>query len=210
MFDLLIGLTAAISTQAVPAAQPARPLAAVPGITVKYYDLVGNNEKALKKSLEQRPKDAAGYPQVATKEWTIGAKVQKRTENGVCKIVGAEPTFKAVAELPRLANPGSLKATERANWQAFVARAEADTAADLWAIHDNLSQVRTALMASSCDGTAAAIDTVSKQLTALDAQSQQRRAAALATAGPARTVSAQEQVRNKEMQRSVAPAYNPN
>jgi predicted secreted Zn-dependent protease len=211
MFDLLIGLTAAISAQTVPAAAPARSLAAVPGISVKYYDLVGKNDKALRKLLEQRPKDAAGYPLVATKEWTIGAKVQKRTENGVCKIVGADPSFQAVAEVPRLVNPDALKGAEKANWQAFVAQAEADTAADLWAVHDNLGQVRTALLASSCEGTAAAIDTVSKRLMALDAQSQQRRAAAVAAKAAAlATESAREQNKNKDRQRSVAPAYNPN
>ena len=210
MFDLLIGLTAAVSAQAVPAAAPpARPLAAVPGITIKYYDLVGKNEKALKQALDLRAKDAAGQPQVATTEWTISAKVQKRTENGVCKIIGAEPTFTAVAEVPRLGNPHVLKPAEKANWEAFVAQAQADAASDLWIVHDNLGQVRSALMASTCEGTAAAIQGVTQRLTALEAQHQQQRMAANAAKAAAAAAAAAAKAKEKAKQPPVNPVANP-
>lgn len=186
MFDLLIGLTAAISVQTAsttPAAPAAPPLKDIPGVTVKYYDLVGNNEKALKKSLaNQRPKDASGAPSVVTTEWIIGGQVQKRTENGVCKVVGAAPTFQATAEVPRLPDPAALPADVRKNWLAYIAQAEATAAADLWLVHNGLDDVRSALLASSCEGTAAAMTAATERLKALEAQAQQQRAAAAAAA----------------------------
>ena len=211
MLDLLIGLSAAITAQAMPAAAaPARPRASLPGVTVKYYDLPGGNEKALKTSLAQRPKDAAGQPLVATKEWSISAKVQKRTENGVCKIVDAQPTFTAVAEVPRLATPEALKPVERANWQAFVAQAEAETAADLWMVYDNLGQVRSALLASSCEGTAAAVNAATQRLQALETQKQQQRAAAMAAkAAKAASDAAAAKKKNNAKEPPANPVANP-
>lgn len=147
------------------------PLAAIPGVTIRYYDVTGNTSEALNASIAaQRPKDAVtGNPVPSSASWSIGVSVQKATTGTECKITGATPTFTGEVVLPRLANAEAVPVPLRNHWAAYVASIEQAQAARLRLPYLRLGEVRSAVMASSCEGASNAANAAIERITAAPA-----------------------------------------
>ena len=190
MFSLLVALTAASAVQA-PAAAPARSLQSIPGVTIKYYDVSGYTDGAVKKSIaSQRPKAADGSPIPAGTSWDIGAGIQKRTEGSVCTTTAAKVTFKGMVELPRLVEASAAKPEFLQNWNKYVAELESAAASDLGFISDNLAQIEKALVGIPCDKTSDTLNTATAGLKAQQQAFAKARAAQAAAAAAAAKASA--------------------
>jgi predicted secreted Zn-dependent protease len=134
------------------------PLAQIPGVVVQYYDVSGTTIEELRASIDaQRPKDAATALAIpSSAAWTIGVGLKKETTGKVCKVIAATPTFKAEVVMPRLVTTEGVAAPVLAEWQRYVASLEAKQAATLSSTYGRLSEVEKAVMASTCEGAAAA------------------------------------------------------
>ena len=139
---------------------PGPTLAQIPGVTVRYYNVTGNNIPLLRASIAaQRPKDpVTGQPQAASAKWSIGTSLKKQTTGTACRIVGVTPTFKAEVIMPRLVNVEGVvvPAPVMAEWRRYVASLEQQQAATLHHVHSRLGEVQRAVMASTCEGASAA------------------------------------------------------
>ena len=184
MLSLLMAVTAASALQA-PAAAPARSLESVPGVTIKYYDVTGKNDKAVRQSIaSQRPKAPNGDPVPAGTNWDMSASITKRTEGNTCTITAAKVSFQGVAELPRHAEPATLKADFVQHWNAYVAELKTAAATDLGFVADNIGQVEKALVGIPCDQAGTALDAATARL------KEQQRAASVARAQAAAAAAA--------------------
>ena len=156
--------TAALAqaTGSVPPASPVAaapsPLASIPGVTVKYYDVAGNTIPAIRASMAaQRPKDpVTGTPLPSSSTWSIGVNTRKATTGKTCKITGATATFKGEVVLPRLTGVEAVPAPVLAQWRKFVASIEQQQADALRQPYLRLGEVEAAVMASSCANAGAA------------------------------------------------------
>lgn len=150
-------------------AAPAPTLQQIPGVTVRHYNVTGKNIPQLRASIAaQRPKDpATGQPQAAGVQWSIATSLRKQTTGTACKITGATPTMKAEVVLPRLVIGEGVvvPAPDLAEWQRYVASLEQQQAAILHQVHSRLGEVQTAVMASTCEGAAAAANAAIARIT---------------------------------------------
>jgi len=135
-----------------PVAAPPSPLASIPGVTVKYYDVTGNTIPAIRASMAaQRPKNpVTGTPLPSSSTWSIGVNTSKATTGKTCKVTGAIATFKGEVVLPRLVGSEAVPAPVRAQWQKFVASIEQQQADALRQPYLRLREVEAAVMASTC------------------------------------------------------------
>ena len=133
---------------------PARPrkLSEIPGITVNYYDAVGNTIPLLHDWLAKHgPRDAQTHKVIpATSTWSIGSSVKFTKTGGQCVLTGASLKFTATAQLPRLAPGQKLPPPVLASWNAYAAALEDRQAAQLGFVRDRLGEVQGAIMRSSC------------------------------------------------------------
>ena len=189
-FSALTGVQAAAPTApaapvAAPAA-PARALSSIPGVTVKYYDVTGDNGKAVEKSLKAvRRAGPDGNPVPASTSWKADAQIQKRTEGTACKITSAKMVFSGTVELPRLVSAKPEPAFVP-QWQAFMQQLEADSAADLGYIYDNIGEIEKAVLAAPCETAGAAMQAATDSLKARVAALAAQRNAARAEAAKAK------------------------
>lgn len=186
-FSALTGVQAAAPAApvATPAA-PARALSSIPGVTVQYYDVTGNNGKEVEKSLKAvRRAGPDGNPVPASTSWKADAQIQKRTEGTACKIVSAKMVFSGTAELPRLVSAKPEPAFVP-QWQAFMKELEADSAADLGYIYDHIGEIEKAVLAAPCETAGAAMQAATDSLKARVAAIASQRAAAKAEAAKAK------------------------
>jgi predicted secreted Zn-dependent protease len=183
MFVAIASAAAAASAQTAPTAAPGQPaataqqvvavtpvpspLASIPGVTVTYYDVTGNTIDALNAAIAaQRPKDAAtGAPIPSSAKWSIGVNVKKATTGTVCKLTDATPRFTGEVVMPRLVNAETVPVPVRNQWAAYVASMEQRHAETLRRPYQRLGEVRTAVMASSCEGASAAANRAIAEIT---------------------------------------------
>jgi len=129
-----------------------RKLSAIPGVTVKYYDVIGRNVGELHDWLDKHgPRDSQSHKVTpATSNWSIGSAVRFTKTGGRCTLTGATLKFTATAQLPRLAPGQKLPPAVLASWNAYVAAIEDRHAARLSFVHDRMGEVESAIMRSSC------------------------------------------------------------
>ncbi len=151
-----------------PATPAPSPLAQIPGVTVRYYDVTGITIEAMRASIEaQRPRDEATGVSVPTSAtWGIRTNVQRSTTGTQCRVVGATATFQAEVVLPRLATVEGVPAPVLAHWQNYVASLEQQQADRLRQPFQRLSEVERAVMASTCEGASAAANQAIALITA--------------------------------------------
>ena len=138
-------------------AVPGKTLRDLPNVTIQYFDVAGKDLKAINKSIERSQKpDARGKAAAAPTGWAIDTAFNKLTGNGQCKVTDAKATFSAKVVLPRLVNNPAHTPELMASWRAYLAGAENIQAANLWFVYDRIKTVESALLASSCEGAAAA------------------------------------------------------
>jgi predicted secreted Zn-dependent protease len=139
---------------AVPVAPAVSPLAQIPGMTIRYYNVTGATIPAMRASIEaQRPKNPlTGMASPSSAEWSISTSVRKRTSGKKCKVTGATAVFKGEAVLPRLviAQDAPVPIPVMAEWQRYVSSLEQQQAAILRQVYARRSEVERAVMASSC------------------------------------------------------------
>ena len=159
------------STQvAAPAAAPLAKFSDLPNVTVTYYDVQGENVRAVHKAIEAAaPRDpVTNRPVPATSDWSVSAAVGTDTSGAQCKIANAKLNFAASAKMPRLmpigANPIDPVLQEK--WGRYVAELEARQVAQLRFAYDRLAPIEQQILATSCKDwksvTTAAIDKVKK------------------------------------------------
>lgn len=149
---------AAPATQTTAAVPAPSPLSQIPGVTVRYYDVTGNTIEEIRSSIAaQRPTDAAtGNPVPSSSNWSLGVSVKKATTGNNCKIADATPRFQAEVVMPRLVNIATVAAPVRAQWQTYIASLEQQQANSLRQPYQRLGEVKSAVMASSCENAGAA------------------------------------------------------
>ncbi|WP_294173764.1 DUF922 domain-containing protein [uncultured Sphingomonas sp.] len=152
------------TTVAVPAPNP---LAQIPGVTVRHYDVTGNTIETIRASIAaQRPKDpVTGNPAASSSNWSIGVNVRKATTGKECKLAGATATFKGEVVLPRLVGIETLPAPVQTQWRNYVASIEQQQAERLRQPYQRLGEVERAVMASSCDGAGEAANKAIAEIT---------------------------------------------
>jgi predicted secreted Zn-dependent protease len=179
-----MAIQAGAGTPPVAAVQPAPAVVAIagktlqnlPNTTVRYFDVTGSDLKAINKSMADQAQSRA---RAAPTNWSIDTTFNKVTTDGRCKIASAKATFAANVGLPRLVPNPAHKPQMSAAWRAYVAGIEKAQAANLWFVHDRVSDVEKAIVASSCEGAQAAGAAAVARLKAQAAEFQQ------ATAQPA-------------------------
>lgn len=136
-----------------PVAAAPSPLASLPGVTVRYYDVTGNTIPAIRASMAaQRPLNpATGTPLPSSSTWSIGVNTKKATTGKTCKVTGATATFKGEVVLPRLVAAQAVPPPVLAQWQKFVTSIEQQQAQALGQPYSRLKEVEAAVMASSCE-----------------------------------------------------------
>jgi predicted secreted Zn-dependent protease len=135
-----------------PIALTPSPLASIPGVTIRYYDVAGSTIPAIRASMAaQRPKDpVTAAPVPSSSSWSIGVNTKKATTGKACKVTGATATFKGEVVLPRLVGVEAVPAPVRAQWQKFVASIEQQQADALRQPYQRIGEVEAAVMASTC------------------------------------------------------------
>jgi predicted secreted Zn-dependent protease len=158
MFTPLIALAALQAAAATPAAAPARPLSALPGLKTTYYDVTGNTISEINLAIKTSRATAAGpaAPQTVKTDWAVAPKVTRSTTDGKCQITSVTNSFTASVELPRLANEATVDEEVRKKWRTFVTKLENDAAARLWFVYDRSGAVADAMRGKSCDQAKAA------------------------------------------------------
>jgi len=149
-------------------AVPGKTLRDLPNVTFQYFDVAGKNLKAINKAIErsQQP-DSSGKTAVAPTGWAIDTTFNKLTGNGQCKVTDAKANFSAKVVLPRLVNNPAHTPVLMDSWRAYLAGVENIQAANLWFVYDRIKTVESALLASSCEGAAAAGTAAVQRLQAL-------------------------------------------
>ena len=147
-----LGQTTAPTPPASPVAATPSPLASIPGVTIRYYDVTGNTIPAIRASMAaQRPiNPVTGAPQPSSSTWSIGVNTKKATTGKSCKVTGATATFKGEVVLPRLVVAEPIPAPVLAQWQKFLTSIEQQQAQALRQPYSRIREVEAAVMASSC------------------------------------------------------------
>lgn len=137
---------------AAPVVAAPSPLALLPGVTVRYYDVTGATIPAIRASMAaQRPVNpATGAPLPSSSTWSIGVNVQKATTAKKCTVTGAAATFKGEVVLPRLVGAEAVPVPVRAEWQRFVGSIEQQQADALRQPLQRIREVEAAAKASTC------------------------------------------------------------
>ncbi len=158
----------AAAPQPIVPAVPGKTLRDLPNVTLQYFDVAGKNLKAINKSIvESQKPDASGKAAVSPTGWAIDTKFNKLTRDGQCKVTDAKATFSAKVVLPRLVPNAGHTPELTASWRAYLAGIENLQAANLWFVYDRVPTVESAILASSCDGAAAAGNAAVQRLQAL-------------------------------------------
>jgi len=158
----------AAAPQPVVPAVPGKTLRDLPNVTFQYFDVAGKNLKAINKSIEKSQKpDASGKVAVAPTGWAIDTTFNKLSRTGQCKVTDAKATFSAKVVLPRLVSNSAHSPELLASWRSYLAGIENIQAANLWFVYDRIPTVESAILASTCEGAAAAGNAAVQRLQAL-------------------------------------------
>jgi predicted secreted Zn-dependent protease len=152
---LLAAASLAQATPATPAPAPAttaaaRPLAALPGVSINYLDVAGKNMKSIQKSLDLVSTDPATKAKRKLFTWNVGAQVTNSTVNQKCTVQKATATLTSTVNMPRLPELARASKQVQADWQKYVSALEADAAANLWFINDQLRGVERSMVGVDC------------------------------------------------------------
>jgi len=148
MISLLAMLTAA-AAQA-PAAATPHTLQNLPGVTVHYYDVAGEDSDTIKKSLDKIAK--APSPNTASQvyDWAVDVAISKRTEGTTCTVTSATATLKANVYLPRLS--GSHVPRDVADgFGKYEKSLETSAVDNLGFVVDRLPAIQQSLIGKPCD-----------------------------------------------------------
>ena len=158
-------LTAAIAQAAAPAAAPTpiapvavaipgRGLRDVPNVAISYFDVPGKKGAAIQKSLQKILTDPATKDSVKLFSYDVAASVNKRTVGTKCTVQNVAAKLTSNVKLPRLAEEAKVDKPTLAIWTAYVAKLEADAAANLWFVTDRLRTIEKSMIGADCSAVA--------------------------------------------------------
>lgn len=128
-----------------------RSLSELPNMTIRYYDVVGNDVASINKSIVKQRPLVGGKPLVASVDWTVNASFKRRTEDAHCRVDAVEVSFAAQADFPKLANERELNAPLVKQWHRYVEGLQANELPTLAFVYSQLDAVRDAVLASPCE-----------------------------------------------------------
>ena len=175
---------AAPAIAATPTPVAARPLSGLPDNKVAYFDVQGKTMPAIHSSLNAILANPVANANAKLFTWNVGAQVIKRTEGQKCTVQRATAKLSSTVNLPRLAEAAKAAKPVLATWQAYVAGLEADAAANLWFVHDQLRGAEQAVVGVDCTAMNAAWNAAMNKINLQHAQFAAARAAA-STPAPA-------------------------
>jgi len=143
-------------------------VAAIPGMTVRNYDVRGTTIREIYNSLAAAaPKNpATAQPLPATSNWSMKVATQSTRTGDKCAITGATATFTGEATLPRLVADPAIPPAVLANWNSYLAQLDARQAEQLRYAYEHRSEIEAAVRASSCDNWRPAANAALDQLRA--------------------------------------------
>ena len=153
MISLFMAL-AALAAQA-PAATAPRTLQSLPGVTIQYYDVPGEDADTIKKSFDAIMK---GPNASKLYNWSLGMGINKRTDGTTCTITAANASMKATVNLPRLSGGKGIPSDVAKNFSDYVKSQEQVAADNLWFVADHLPAMQQTLIGKPCDGVQALWD----------------------------------------------------
>jgi predicted secreted Zn-dependent protease len=178
IFPAMLLLAASPAMGQTAASQTPAALAAIPGVTVKWYDVAGTTPEQIRKSKKAArpasPDDPSQRFDVLS-TWRIDTSWATESTAGACRIVDAQAKFSAVVSLPRLAPAEGQDEKLRADWAGFVDSLAVYEARFLGYAADHASDVSRTIAASSCAkvnaASSAGIAAVASDVAALRAKS---------------------------------------
>jgi len=163
----LLALAALAQAQPAPAAGVAAPgVAAIPGVTVRHYDVTGKTIREIHQSLTaSAPKNpATAQPVPASSTWSMKVGTKFTRTGAKCAITGTTATFTGEATLPRLIADPTTPPAVLANWNSYLAQLDARQAEQLRYAYEHRLEVEAAVRASSCDNWQPAANAAISQL----------------------------------------------
>jgi predicted secreted Zn-dependent protease len=152
LFMALSALTAQAS--AAPAATVPHTLQNLPGTTVQYCDVAGNDAGAIKSSLDKILKAPAPNAAAQVYNWSLQVGINKRTEGTTCTVTTAKAALKASVDLPRLAQGNRAPHDVVESFNAYEKGLEKMANDNLWFVVDRLPAIEQSLVGKPCDSVA--------------------------------------------------------
>ena len=152
LFMALSAVTAQASPASpAPAATAPHTLQNLPGTTVQYYDVAGNDADAIKSSLDKILK--APQPNTAAQvyNWSLEVGINKRTEGTTCTVTSAKAALKANVYLPRLAQGNRAPRDVVESFGTYEKGLEKMANDNLWFVVDRLPAIEQSLAGKPCD-----------------------------------------------------------
>src|SRR6476469_9277232 len=144
MISLFMAL-GAFAAQA-PAATAPRTLQTLPGVTVQYYDVPGEDADTIKASLDRILKAPAPNTAAEGYTWSLNVAINKHTEGTTCTVTTANATLKANVYLPRLSGGAKVPSDIAKSFATYEAGLEQRAADNLWFVADRLPALQQTLV----------------------------------------------------------------
>ncbi|MES3094762.1 DUF922 domain-containing protein [Sphingomonas aerolata] len=141
----IAGLTSQSSAQANIA------FAGIPDVTIDYYPVDGGDAMAIRRAIDAaRPTDAHDGRRVdALSSWDLRWS-WPRTRRGGCDLAAATVRYKATVRMPQLAATARLTATERADWDRYVAALARHEAGHVRYTYRHRGDILAAIRGATC------------------------------------------------------------
>lgn len=149
MISLFMAL-AAVTAQA-PAATVPHTLQNLPGTTVQYYDVAGNDADAIKASVDKILKGPAPNNAAQVYNWSLEVGINKRTEGTTCTVTTAKAALKANVYLPRLSQGNHAPRDVVESFGTYEKGLETMANDNLWFVVDRLPAIEQSLVGKPCD-----------------------------------------------------------
>jgi len=164
-------IPAAASAQWTLAKVAAADLAALPNVTVVYYDVPGKTEILIRRALQEGQRDSSGVRYAGLTESEVSYKYQTQTEpNGVCRVTGAQVDYRIKVTLPRLAETKGIRPAVLARWQGFYESLVLHEKGHVFLNLEKYDRLQAIIMKASCDGVDTAVNAEMEALEKVQAE----------------------------------------
>jgi len=147
----LVALVAIAGLTSQSSAQANIAFAGIPDVTIDYYPVDGGDAMAVRRAIDAaRPTDAHDGRRVdALSSWDLRWS-WPRTRRGGCDLAAATIRYKATVRMPQLAATARLTATERADWDRYVAALARHEAGHVRYTYRHRGNILAAIRGATC------------------------------------------------------------
>ena len=147
----LVALLAIAAITGQSSAQANIAFAGIPDVTIDYYPVDGGDAMAVRRAIDAaRPTDAHDGRRVdALSSWDLRWS-WPRTRHGGCDLAAATIRYKATVRMPQLAATARLTATERADWDRYVAALARHEAGHVRYTYRHRGEILAAIRGATC------------------------------------------------------------